>query len=352
VGAAWSSHDHEQPSEGKRTSLGSTESPATAASNTVMDGWRSLVSEEDYDAALKKFDEVIALEPELVKAYFGRATVWSRRGCKDKALADLNKVLTLAPSHGGAYCERGRLRLDMQDYSKAVHDFTKAIEVGHERIRPHAHQGRAHAWSGLGEPSKALVDIDEAIRLDPSRAYLHAERSRFLLGDGTATKGAVAAAKRAVELEPNAHNYDNLGFVLESDGQYKQAAAALRQAIAADPQDAIPLTRLAWLLATCKDDQVQDAKAAEELATKACRLTASEEGYTKGRPIEALAASYAAQGRFPEAIRRQEEALGMYDEPIVRGAAEARLELYRQGKPCRRASIPEPKKTLVITAQY
>jgi hypothetical protein len=89
----------------------------------------------------------------------------------------------------------------------------------------------------------------------------------------------------------------------------------------------------AWILATCPEGKVRDGKRAIQMATKACELT----DWKSGRELSILAAAYAENGQFDEAVRYQTKAL---EDPVYRGPAgdgfRKRLELYQQKKPYRR----------------
>lgn len=58
------------------------------------------------------------------------------------------------------------------------------------------------------------------------------------------------------------------------------------------------LNNLAWILATCGDENVRNGAEATRCAEKACALT----GYRQARLTGTLAAAYAEAKRFPEAI--------------------------------------------------
>ena len=89
------------------------------------------------------------------------------------------------------------------------------------------------------------------------------------------------------------------------------------------------LNNLAWLLATCPDDNVRNGRRAVTLAEKAVELTERK----NATYLDTLAAAYAEARRFDDAVRVQQEALT--DRRLVLddgNAANARLELYRKKK--------------------
>ena len=84
------------------------------------------------------------------------------------------------------------------------------------------------------------------------------------------------------------------------------------------------------MLATASDAKIRNPARALELAQKAVELTSFEDA----DKLDTLAAALAANGKFADAISRQEEALKFPDFEKEQGrAARGRLTLYRQGKP-------------------
>ncbi len=92
----------------------------------------------------------------------------------------------------------------------------------------------------------------------------------------------------------------------------------------------------AWRRATSAEKKNRNGKEAIETATKACEAT----DWKEWGIIDTLAAAYAENGDFDQAVKFQRWILDMI-EPTdqYHGKAKQRLELYEQHKPYR-----EPKK--------
>ena len=91
---------------------------------------------------------------------------------------------------------------------------------------------------------------------------------------------------------------DAIGHLTEQHGQNRSRDAAVAS------------TRLAWLWATCPDDDVRDGEAAVRSATLSCNMTR----WKDFQAIRSLAAAEAEQGRFASAAAYQERALGLATE--------------------------------------
>jgi tetratricopeptide (TPR) repeat protein len=127
---------------------------------------------------------------------------------------------------------------------------------------------------------------------------------------------------------------NNLALILERRGQFREAAAILRAAVARDPDQVVLLYNLSWLLATAPDDAVRDGPKAVKLAQRLVERTSAAEPLG----LDALAAAYAEIGQFDEAVQTATEAARLAEERAATQLAEqihARRQLYFAGKPFR-----------------
>lgn len=104
---------------------------------------------------------------------------------------------------------------------------------------------------------------------------------------------------------------------------------------AVEKDEAQAMNTLAWYLATCKESKFHNGKKAVELASRAISI---EEG--KWTYLDTLAAAYARDGRFQEAVLAEEYAIDLLKKQknfLGRekrsSDAQKRLNLYRNGHP-------------------
>jgi tetratricopeptide (TPR) repeat protein len=98
------------------------------------------------------------------------------------------------------------------------------------------------------------------------------------------------------------------------------------RSLATQPEHWIAANNVAWLLATCPDEETRDGERAVALAELAVRIT------RRGNAtyLDTLAAAYAESGRFDAAIEVEEEALRLAEQNAQGPATVAFAETLRQ----------------------
>jgi tetratricopeptide (TPR) repeat protein len=179
-----------------------------------------------------------------------------------------------------------------------------------------------------GELDKALESYQEGLRLDPKHAPGHASVGRVKLQMGRFEE-ARAAFERAKALGSDSAALDALlATAAQLLGRDADAIRENRSALARDPELIWAANNLAWVLATSRDPALREPAEAVRLAELAVeKQTPPDPGY-----LDTLATSYAADGRFDDAVRTATSALDLAKERGD-GATEkeirARLDLFR-----------------------
>lgn len=212
----------------------------------------------------------------------------------DEAIASFSTVIQLDPTNANAIFDRASVYRAKGEFEKSIADYDKYILLN--PTNELAFKSRASDYAGLGQIDKAISDWNDGLRLNPN--------------------DATALAMR--------------GFCYDKIGQFNGAEKDYYQAIRIDSTNASAWNNLGWLRATCPIASMRNGKEAVEAATKACDFS-NWKNWTR---IDTLAAAFAEAGDFKQAIKFQEQALGLNGaNKMERKEMENRLALYQEQKP-------------------
>jgi tetratricopeptide (TPR) repeat protein len=229
---------------------------------------------------------------------------------------------TSAPSKAEAAFDRGTLNLEREEWDLAVKEFDEVLRLDPKNAD--AFYNRGAAKFAKQQYDGALADIDAAVRLRPRDADALLARAAVRIEQGL-PKLAIGDLDAALGIDPeNVEAYCERGKLREESGEYRLALYDYQLALKRASDDPLVLNYLAWLLSTAPDPALRDGPRAIELAVRAVKLENSKEWDT----IDTLAAAFAESGKFPEAVRAEQEALKLApseEHPDLR----SRLELYQ-----------------------
>lgn len=278
--------------------------------------------------AIEIFTQQIKKNPHDPDAYICRGLAWFDKQEVDIAIADLNEAIRLDPTHPSAYSSRAICWWAQRDVDKAIADCTDAIRLDPQEVMYLANRGIF--WNMKGEHEKALADAEAALHLNPRFVTAHIVRGNALVRQYDYAK-AVAEFDEALRINPReAAAYGLRARVLAGNGDYDRASHDFDQALSLDPKDKNVCNEIARFYATCPDDEHRNGPKAVEYARRACELSS----WRWASSISVLAAAYAEQGDFEQAIEWQDKATDMVTGKR-RDEFRVRLRLYKSHKPLR-----------------
>jgi tetratricopeptide (TPR) repeat protein len=286
------------------------------------------LNKEDYDRAIHDYDEAIRLDPKNAVAYYNRGNAYEAKNDHERAFRDYNKAIHLDPKDAVAYYNRGTAFFTKKDYDRALPDYDEAIRIDPKYAD--AYNSRGLAYLAKSDYDQALRDYNAAIQFDPKNASGYLGRAIAYAFKEDYNR-ALRDYDEAIQLDPKyALAYNNRAIAYRNKKDYDRAIRDYDEALRLDPKNVRFLNLRAWLLATCPNARNRDGRKAVADAKSACELS----NWKDPNNLETLAAAYAEQGDFSNAVKYQKEAI---DSPAFgkenREEARKRLKLYEDKKP-------------------
>ena len=229
--------------------------------------------------------------------------------------------------------------------AEARREFEKALELSEpgSELRTKSHLELGRLLGAVGRPVEALEHLQAALRIDPRSTQTHIELGRLHHKQGNLEAALTHYAAAREDASPWVEVAFWHGAVMSMLGRRDAAADAVEQDLARLGEDRDLLLLAVRLASTAPSPSADSLRQAQRRLDRATEL-----GPIDVHHAESAAMLAAAQGRFGDAVSRQEaavETLATLKRRRVQHAANRRLALYRNAEPC---SVPwEPTEGLV-----
>lgn len=176
-----------------------------------------LIDRDKCEAAIRAIDAVLARDRSDPEPYFYKGLAFHR----------------LAYRANRKYSERGRMH---EFFRLALDCYKRAEELGYRTAQFYYHRGEVYL--NLGQPARALDDLNKSIKIDPKRgSWIWATRAVAHEDLGN-RKQALSDIQQAVTLEPdNVSNLRKLARLLEASKKFDEALHAINKAIVMAPKN-------------------------------------------------------------------------------------------------------------------
>ena len=255
-----------------------------------------------------------------------------RRKASAEDLAAYTKLLKGDPDNPLRHDAVASLYLDAGQFDQAIAEFRQSLRLNPASAPTHYNLG--FALSARGRRDEATTAFEDALKIDPDYAQAHNNLGALLQISGHADE-AIEHYRRAAALRPdNVESHTNLAQLLAIQGRAADAAAQFSAALSLRADNVQALAGLAWIRATSSDPSLRDGATAISLAERADQATRHQDVTV----IDALAAAYAAVGRYEDALRAARLGLAL---TIAAGQTAAaaqfrqRIDVYQKGQPLR-----------------
>ncbi len=280
--------------------------------------------------ALSHTNKALELLPQIRGQHALRAQALMKLNQLDQAEESALRACDEDPDSPGYLFLLGTIRVQKRDLQRALPSLARAVELDPDHLQRRITLART--LLAMQKSHDATKHLESATTIAPRNvdAWRLLGLARMQSSDWLEAEEAL---RTAVELGARDEIVDRAWATsLQKLGRFNEAVKHLEDSLKRSGSDEVA-NDLAWLLATCPNDDIRQGMRALELAQ---RITQSPAGRTPAR-LDTLAASYAEVGRFEDAVRTIDEAIHALPtgENSTDSAYTARRELYRASKPYR-----------------
>jgi len=299
---------------------------------------KALTEAGEIDEAIAHYTAALRLKPDYATAHNNLASALFSKGRVTEAIRHYQQALCLKPSYADAHNNLANVLAVVGRTDEAIEHYRQALRLKPDYL---AHYNLGLVLAGLGKIDEAIEHFEEASRLESDDADAHFHLANALAGQGR-TDEAIQHYQDVLRLQPNnAKARYRLAGALAKSGSTREAIEHYHRLLQQMPDSIEALNDLAWLLATQQTAAGGDPARAVQLSQRACELGGQE----NAQCLDTLAAACAAAGRFEDAVSVAQKAVRLAEaagqQPLAK-VIQARLELYRAGRPYRQRQDVRP----------
>src|SRR5438477_431394 len=244
-----------------------------------------------------------------------------RVACYGVVFTLLGTLAVLTSRHSVMYRDNGTcLRMILE--KKPNHWMSQVIRAG-ELTKKGDFDGAIASWETALQKSPPDVPIRREIYRNIGDVF---SKMRKL-------DEAIAQFEKCLSISPDfAEAHHDLANALRRTGRYSDAVAHYESALRLDPRSVLTMNNLGWLLAACADPSVRNGARAVEVAARADVLSDGQDPLV----LHTLAAAYAENGQFAQAVETAERALQLAEQQrnsVLLRALPDEISLYRADLP-------------------
>jgi serine/threonine protein kinase/Tfp pilus assembly protein PilF len=194
--------------------------------------FRQLRANHFIDPARNACLKALELNRELPSVHVTLGMLYTELGQNDQAVQELSDALQLDSRNAEAYSALADLYYRQGRTKDVEPNFQKSVELAPDDWRMANVFGLYYLK--VGNPDLAMLQFQKAVNLTPDNP-----RALGNLGSSYRIQNRLPEARanleRAVQIEPSANLYLNLGLVFLEEGNYPQAAATFKKEIGLEP---------------------------------------------------------------------------------------------------------------------
>lgn len=256
-----------------------------------------LIQSEEFDLAEQVIESLLTTEKPQTYSQLCKymVTISKKKDDYQKAIIYLQKIIAIDPNETSAYIDYGRALLELKKTNEAAVQLLKAYQL---------------------QPDSAMNCSNIA------KAYY----------DGGMLKKAIEFCHKALEVNPDfLLARTSLADTLLKINQIEPAVEHYHKVLQLQPNNLEAISALAWIHATSKNQKLFKPKEALRLALQGSQIN----DYQSAELLDTLAAAYACNSQFKEAIETAQKAMEIAQQQgldALAGRINNRIGLYRSGQ--------------------
>ena len=217
----------------------------------------------DTETAVRELERAVALAPSSLKAQFNLAVAYGTNPSSGstKEIAQLHKVIAMAPAFGPARLALGKALLRDGKFEESADQLREAVRLDPENTAAHYQLGLVLSRTGHKEDAAAELQKSRELASSDDRKQnsdLDVAEGRAALDDGKLDQAA-EKFQHALQLLPDSPDAQHfLALVLEKQGDSQAASTAYRKALELNPGDVSAREKIKTL---SNEDSVTDDSA-------------------------------------------------------------------------------------------
>jgi tetratricopeptide (TPR) repeat protein len=289
----------------------------------------AMLNQNRYDDAMEFFRTAERIDPDYWLAKSGKGMVYEAKGEHAKAASCFLEASKLKPDDPHVLSNAGVEFVRLGRFDDAARAFEKALKINPSD--PFTNVNMGNILRSRGKLKEARRLFQNALEMDDRNILAYLGMANVARDEGD-LKSAESYVRSAIELGPKRGEARYLlAVILKECGRYADAAKEFEKALEFGPVRPQILKDYAWMLATTPDNSVRNSKLAVELAD----MVAGSSAGTGADVQDTLAAAYASERRFKEAVATAEKALQLArraGNKKLAGEISYRLELYKSAR--------------------
>lgn len=138
---------------------------------------RHMVGQGRSEDALREYEEILRIRPDLALAYADRGTIHAMRKEFDLAGADFDRAFSLGHRDAAAFSSAATVHMELKDYPRSLVLFAMALELA--PTYAFAYYNRSRLLHEMGQNESAVIDLERCLALQPDEAFRKSIQERL-----------------------------------------------------------------------------------------------------------------------------------------------------------------------------